>query len=134
MTPMMMLGPASGIDSSRQSCLTCQWKVVESGLQGGKLLPRGGDEQLSGVKAGKENKGPQVNILATKWRRQGVNELGLRFPRGERRSQWHREGGEKAEQESGTRHLVLGRRSFLGRAPRAEGSFGWRNVELGRER
>lgn len=69
MTPMTMLGPASGIDSSRQRCLTFQWKVVESGLQGGKLLPRGGDEELSWVRAGKENRGPQVNILATKWRK-----------------------------------------------------------------
>lgn len=99
-----MLGPASGTDSSRQRCLTFQWKVVESGLQGGKLLPRGGDEELSGVRAGNENKGPRVNILATKWRRRGINELGLRFLRGERRSQWHEGGwgeGGAAERERG---------------------------------
>lgn len=47
MTSMTMLGPESGIDSSRQRCLAFQWKVVESGLQGGKLLPESEDKELS---------------------------------------------------------------------------------------
>lgn len=35
MTSMTILGLVSGIDSSSQRCLTFQWKVVGSGLQGG---------------------------------------------------------------------------------------------------
>lgn len=61
------------------------------------------------MRAGKENKGPQVNILATKWRRWGVNELGLRLPRG-----GTREGGENGGQQRGNTAFGLRSEELLG--------------------